>query len=171
MPAPAPRNWDDAVRLIREGHEVENVIDALSAHDRREFEAFMEREGHRNSLAMRRHRETMKAIDDGTYSARATWHSISEAQRVALAALASGNGVAVRRYVRPAWYFLDGTTKKIGHARTIIALGERELVDWGGGVFEPWRRISISDKGRFVAKWGPTEGPSSSSPPPATHPP
>ena len=147
-------DWRDAINLIAAGEDVEHVLDMKSAADRARFDRFLRAELGRPDLADQIAAK-LREIDSGIDGARMCWHSISAAQRRVLQAAASGRRL-VRRHVKPSWYILDGDGAKVAGVPTIRALCAYELLAWDGGAFDPEKIAVITERGRFVVKWGPT---------------
>lgn len=102
--------------------------------------------------------EAMRLNRLGITGARATWHSISAAQRRVLTFM----GESKRRLVRSAgtrhFYDAHGEPHAVGRVTGILTvrnLCSRELLAWDGGAFEPERAAVLTERGRFVLAHGP----------------
>jgi hypothetical protein len=109
--------------------------------------------GHVDALA--EFDKNMRDLALGVTGARATWHSISPAQRRALALLCE----SPRRFVRSPgtvnYYDALGEPHAIARAaglRTVRNLAARDLLEWNGGAFDPERVATLTERGRFVFK-------------------
>ena len=94
----------------------------------------------------------------GIRPARATWHSISTAQRRVLTLMGSGNRRLVREGGSRNFYQANGEPHAIARAAgllTVRNLCSRELLAWDGGAFDPERAAILTERGQFVLKYGP----------------
>lgn len=92
----------------------------------------------------------------GVTGARATWRSISEAQRRVIEQM--GDGAKLwRDPMNHRAYFLRVKMGAVIRVRiaTVRALASRELIAWEGGAFEPEAKASLTERGRFVLAHGP----------------
>lgn len=98
----------------------------------------------------------LREIRLGTYGAKATWRSLSDAQRFALE-FAAETGGRLARIGKTYW--TPGDTCKIYGIRlaTIRNLVARDLMAVDGGAFDPEREFVITEHGRFVLKHGQNE--------------
>lgn len=104
-----------------------------------------------------------REIDNGVDGARATWHSISDAQRRVLILMGTGRHLVQRPYQKTR-YDAHGephALKNVCGIATVRNLCSRDLVHVDGGVKNPEARIVLTERGRFVLKHGQTfaEGP------------
>lgn len=90
----------------------------------------------------------------GITGARATWHSISQAQRytLALAWRHDGHLYLSGKEYRPRE--LRGEYHPI-RVTTIRNLCARELMAWEGGIFAPEQAAMVTEHGQFVLRHGP----------------
>lgn len=144
-------DWNEAIRLIRAGEDVEYVLDLKSAADNESFRAFLLKESGPEELA--KYDARIRTIDDGTYSARMAWHSISSAQRRLLGhaekSFAQQDCSNPNRFHVQVW----GMTVRFSRA-TVRNLCDRGLMAWEGGAFTPEALAVITEKGRFVLAYG-----------------
>lgn len=94
----------------------------------------------------------LREVDLGLTGARSCWTALSPAQRRVMEAMSTG-----RRLVRSAGsrhrYDATGEPHALSHVAgtpTVRNLAARGLVAWEGGAFDPERRASLTEKGRFV---------------------
>jgi len=104
--------------------------------------------------------EAMRLNRLGITGARATWHSISPAQRAALFGAAHWGGRVAKRKDSPRCYGFavnGGVTGTLYPIRisTIRNLCERELMAWDGGAFDPEAEAVVTERGCFVLAHGP----------------
>lgn len=101
----------------------------------------------------------LREVDNGVCGAKATWHSISAAQRRVLKIMEPG------RYLRRApasrtQYDAHGEPHAVGRVcslPTVRALCARDLCHVDGGATDPERKIVLTERGKFVLKFGPTD--------------
>ncbi len=99
----------------------------------------------------------MRDCDTGVIGARATWAALSAPQRRVIIALADFGGYLIRSsQTRYDLMAADGTVRApkfcgTPTARNIIA---RSLMECDGGALDPELRLNITERGRFVRKFG-----------------
>ena len=96
----------------------------------------------------------MRDCDTGVIGARATWAALSAAQRRVITMLADFGGYLIRSS-QTRYYLMaaDGTANFCGlpTARNLVA---RSLLECDGGALDPELRLNITERGRFVRKFG-----------------
>lgn len=149
-------SWEQALGMIRSGHDVEHVLDLKSLADNEEFRAWFLEEAGPEALA--KYDARIKDIDSGVYGARNCWHSISPAQRRALVFTGDGDGRLVRHVVRNE--YRDATGGEMPplpiRIKTLRNLCVRDLMAWDGGAFDPEAATVITERGRFILAYGQT---------------
>lgn len=99
----------------------------------------------------------MKKIHNGTDRAESLWHSISEAQRRTLKLLGEPQAKLYQYPTNEKQFCLRLKTGLVCKVRrsTVRSLADRELLDWEGGAFTPEAKATLSERGRFILKYGP----------------
>ncbi len=156
---PERMTWDDALRRMRAGEPLDDILDEKHAADRERLRSFLADFVPRGADALKGYDASMRDHDSGVYGARMAWHSISPAQRRTLLFLAPG-----RVLVRCAWShnFYDAvaaadrfsTIAKAARLDTVRNLARRELLAWDGGAFQPEARAVLTERGTFVVAHG-----------------
>ena len=98
----------------------------------------------------------MKDIRLGIASAQGTWHALSAAQRRILEILAGGRWL-VKASASRTFFDANGEPHALAHvcrAPTVRNLMARELIAWA-----PDRKVTITERGRFVLRHGPVSSP------------
>jgi hypothetical protein len=144
-------SWDEAVKRIAAGEDIEAVLDERSAAEAASFVGYLRSEG-RPDLADK-HQALVREIDTGIYGARATWHALSVAQRRTLAEAASSGG-RVDRVGKDYRHKNRNQPYKPVYVATIRNLCARDLMSWDGGAFDPEAVAVVTERGRFVLKHG-----------------
>jgi hypothetical protein len=101
----------------------------------------------------------LREVDNGIAGAKATWHSISAAQRRALTILADGYELRRASYSRTKYDGYCAARKRdaLGYTcpiGTVRALCARELAHVNGGALDPEKVIVVTERGKFVVKHG-----------------
>lgn len=98
----------------------------------------------------------MKEVDSGIAGAKSCWHSISSAQRTVLRIM--GEGRYLRRALRnPKRYDACGRGVILNVCRLATArkLCAHELIHVNGSATDPEAEFVMTERGRFVLRWGP----------------
>lgn len=103
--------------------------------------------------------QNLRDIESGVRNARATWHSISDAQRALLAHVVerTGNMRLVISNRGALSYQVDPPGVPLvrpARLATVRALAARGLLDWDGGAFHPEWAVVGNERARFVLKYG-----------------
>ena len=147
-------DWDEVLRRVAGGEDVEAVLDERSKAETNRFAEYM-REIGQPGLADS-YLAKIKEIDSGIEGARNTWHSLSEPQRAALELACEGVRF-VRRPGRATVFDAErGGRQQPAGVRypTIRNLCERDLLAWDGGAFKPGDAAVVTERGRFVVAHG-----------------
>jgi len=137
----------------------DDILQRLEEADRQKTEeviAMLIAEGH--AEAADRLRKKIRDINLGIDGAQRTWESISDAQRRTLQVLGTGRYLARSPGSRTRYHaygepHAEGNVCGIATVRNLCA---RELCHVDGGATDPERKIIITERGRFVLKYGPT---------------
>lgn len=144
-------SWEEALRRIRAGEDVQAVLDQRLADERDEFVAWLREEA--GDEAAERHLVKVRDIDTGVYGARMCWQSISYAQRRALSDAHKHGG----RFDRVGKQYRDRDRNqpyKPVYVSTVRSLCARELMAWDGGALDPEAAAVVTERGRFVLEHG-----------------
>lgn len=149
-------DWNEALRRIRAGEDVQAVLDEKDRIENADFVAYLRREG-RPDLA-EHYLARIKDIESGVYGARNCWHALSKAQRTALAVAQEQGGRLQRcgkeyRVRDRIWHHQP---IRVATMRNLCA---RDLMTWEGGAFDPEAVVVLTERGRFVLKHGAGDGP------------
>lgn len=103
--------------------------------------------------------QNFQDVESGVTGARATWHSISDAQRALLAHVVerTGNMRLVISNRGALTYQVDPPgvpLPKPARLSTVRALAARGLLDWDGGAFKPEWAAVANERAKFVLKHG-----------------
>ena len=147
-------SWDDAIRRIASGEDAEAVLDEKLAAETSDFVNYLRSIG-RPDLA-ESHLARVREIDSGVYGARNTWHSISVAQRQALAEAAEHGGRLDR--VGKEYRHKGARPDRPIYVATVRNLCSRALMAWDGGAFDPEAAAVITERGVFILKRGGSAG-------------
>lgn len=145
------RSWDEALRRIAAGEDIEAVLEEKAAHEVADFVAYLRSEG--KTDAADRYLAKVREINSGVYGARNTWHSISPAQRRVLLEV-NEHGGRVERVGKQ--YRHRSQNHKPIYAATIRNLCTRDLMAWDGGIFDPEAIAVLTERGWFVIRHGQT---------------
>lgn len=131
-------------------YEVMAWIDAESAKRTARVKAVLMEEGRPDLVEELE--ANLRNVANGVSSALSTWAALSAAQRRVLEALEPGR-VLIREHGSKSWYDASGAPGAMARvcrlptARNLIA---RELLECEGGAFDPERRLSLTERARFV---------------------
>lgn len=98
----------------------------------------------------------MKNLDSGITGARNCWNSISSAQRRVLQVM--GQGRCLRRTIRNPNRFDAcgrGVVLDVCRLATARKLCAHELIHVNGGATDPEAEFVMTERGKFVLRWGP----------------
>lgn len=149
---------EEMLRRIRNGEDVQHVIEIQSAEQRDEFRAWMLKWSETNPAArtaLEHFDARMRDLATGVTGARSVWHSISQAQRRALESAEQHGGrldrvgIEYRHCARHQPYLPI-------YVRTLRPLCSRDLFAWDGGAFDPESAVVLTERGRFVLARGRT---------------
>lgn len=94
----------------------------------------------------------------GFCSAQGTWHALSAAQRRVLQAMGEGRRLVRRHAPSTRYDAVGGRADAIAdlcRVATVRNLASRELVAWEGGAFDPEAKAVLTERGRFILRYGP----------------
>jgi hypothetical protein len=148
-------NWDEALRRIAAGEDVQAVLDEKSLIQRAEFVSYL--------LSLRRgvdladeYLAKIKEIETGVHGARACWSALTEPQQRALRIADDVGGRLERMGNKEYRHHGKRVWPHPIRVSTIRCLCSRELMAWDGGAFDPEAVAVITERGRFVLKHGPS---------------
>lgn len=145
-------SWNEALRRIASGEDVEAVLDEKSGQENAAFVEWMRTEQGRPDLA-ESYLVRVRDIETGVHGARGCWHALSLAQRRILAE-ADRNGGRLERAGKEYRHGARNQPYKPVYVATIRNLCSRDLMAWDGGAFDPEAAVVVTERGRFVLKHG-----------------
>lgn len=146
-------SWDEAIRRIRDGEPVADVLDEKLARDELSFRDWMAKECP-DQLAS--YDARMRDIKLGITGARNAWHSISPAQRRALTEAAAYGG-RLERIGKEYRHKDRHQPYRPIYVATVRAVCAHEFMAWDGGAFDPEGAAVVTERGHFVLKHGRTD--------------
>jgi hypothetical protein len=145
-------SWDETMRRIAAGEDVQAVLDEKSERESTEFAEWMRTKQGRPDLADK-YLARVREIETGVYGARACWHALSLAQRRILIE-ANQHGGRLDRVGKEYRHKARNQPYKPVYVATVRNLCERDLMAWDGGAFDPEAAAIVTERGRFVLKHG-----------------
>lgn len=146
---------EELMRRIRNGEDVEHVLDIKFATDRAEFRAWLVEEAKINPrVDLEDWDRKMRELDLGIDRAKMVWHSISATQRRVLFGAITHGGRMER--VGKEYRASKGRHQPYvpAYVATIRPLCSRDLMAWDGGAFDPEATAVVTERGRFVVAHG-----------------